>query len=77
MVRIDSNCIYVPAAYEGRLIVFTASGESIRAGTSAGKSVSCPTGGAWVNHTRDSPKSGQAYDIYAFPDEFIGTITAE
>ncbi len=77
MVRIDSTCIYVPAEYVGRLIVFTEAGERVGAGTSAGKAVNCPSGGGWVNHKRNSPTSGQRYDIYAHPNDFIGTTIAE
>lgn len=78
MVRIDANCIYVPAQFEGKLITFIEAGGDSNAASSAGKAVSCPSGGAWVNHTRNPPKSGTSYDVYCFsPREFIGSATAE
>ena len=78
MVRIDSRCIYVPAQYAGRLIVFCDPGDDpTSASTSAGKAVSV-SGEACVNHTRNSPKRGNRYEVYAWgPIELIGSAIAE
>jgi hypothetical protein len=78
MVKIDRNCVYVPSQYAGSLITYVETGGNSNGGSSIGKAVSCPDGGAWVNHTRNSPTSGKVYDIYCWsPRELIGTATAE